>query len=347
MIEMAEFRVPEEHAVKFLEDGCGTVMYVGPMPFVRKVTVSVGAPLYKFIGDLNQRFHGTFFHGWSLTRTYTEAEITAAQIFYLEMSAVFEPEGEACGTLYDESGACPLCGGGYRQVNDLHLDLRRVPKKKDIARTIADEWIVSERLAGLMTEARISGCDLRPVRQKAFFGDAPLDLRRVPSGRVSLERAQVLDLELNSPEFSQWLWAPEQRDLTEKAEAENLERLKKRYAASNKPGKWFQLVIKSPPVSLVPPTRLGIHPFEEDIEGRNRCLYAGQKDHVAGLNRLSEVSIAGSAWDGSDIICTEQLVGVKRGILRPVPLLVISPRLRRLLIEHKVKGFREEVAYLR
>ncbi len=92
---------------------------------------------------------------------------------------------------------------------------------------------------------------------------------------------------------------------------------------------------------------MGIHPFDEDVKGQNRCLYAGKKDHVAGLNRLSEVFVARSAWDGSDITCTEQLVGVRGGVLRPAPLILISPRFRRLLVENNVKGFREEVAYLR
>jgi len=347
MVTIAEFRVPEENAAEYLEADCGHQLLNAGVPSVRKVVTPVGSELYHRVGELDRRMKGLFFLGWNLTHKYTKCEITQAELFHIGIAAVFEPVGWECGTVYDDSSACSFCGGGNRQLNDLRLDLRRVPREKDLAKTLAEEWIVSERLAGLMADEGVTGYELRPVRQKAFWGEASIDLRRVPSGRVLLERAQVLDLDLNSPEFFHWLWASEQRDLTEMAEAENLERLKKRYAASKKPGKWFQLLITAPRVPLVPLTLLGVNPFNHDEKGENRCIYAGETDHVAGLNLLSEVSISRSEWDGSDIVCTRQLVGANWAYVRARPLILISPRFRRLLIEHKVKGWRDEVAYLR
>jgi hypothetical protein len=47
------------------------------------------------------------------------------------------------------------------QVGPLRLDLRRAPKSKDIAQTIADdEWIVNQRLAELLIDARMTGFTL-------------------------------------------------------------------------------------------------------------------------------------------------------------------------------------------
>lgn len=347
VLAQAEFRIPEEHAQRFLDKDCGTIMFVGDNPFIRKVTVGVGTPLYYRIGKFDKQLKGGFFHGWNITYKYTRAELAAGEMFHLRISAVFEPAGEECGTLYGGSDGCRICGGGFEQLNELRLDLRRVPKKKDIARTIADEWIVSERLADIMAKAGLTGYELHPVKQRPFFNDAPLVLHRVPSGRVLLERAKPTGLDLNSRQFCQWLWAPEQKDLTEKAEAENLERLARRYAASIPPRPWFQLAITAQRVPMVPPSHFGINPFNDDLDGEYRCLHGAEKDHVAGLNRLSEVFVDGSAWDGSDITCTTQLVGTRRGLLRPSPLILISPRFRRLLQENNIKGFREEVVYLR
>ena len=68
------------------------------------------------------------------------------------------------------------------QVSDLRLDLRKVPKGKEIATTIANEIIVSQRLAERMTDAGLTGFELRPCGIKRRYGDDPLDLRQVPIG---------------------------------------------------------------------------------------------------------------------------------------------------------------------
>lgn len=105
---------------------------------------------------------------------------------------------------------------------------------------------------------------------------------------------------------------------------------------------WYRFNVTAPPVETAAPTRFGIDPFDEDTQGRYRCPLG----HVAGLNILSELSIERGSCKGMDIAVTRQSVGNRQGMLVPRPLIVISPRLRQLLIEHEIKGFKTEVAYL-
>ena len=69
-----------------------------------------------------------------------------ASIFLLFIIPLFEPAGEECGTKYDEAFACAQCSSGAKQVTDLFLDCRRIPKKKDAAVTFAGEIVVSRVL---------------------------------------------------------------------------------------------------------------------------------------------------------------------------------------------------------
>ena len=52
------------------------------------------------------------------------------------------------------------------------------------------------------------------------------------------------------------------------------------------------------------------------------------------------------AWAGSDIARTEDLIGARSGLLVPHPMLLISPRLYRLLKDEEIKGCEVEVAHL-
>ncbi len=89
-----------------------------------------------------------------------------ASIFLLFITALFEPAGEECGTQYDEASVCPMCSSGAKQVTDLFLDWRRIPKKKDFAKTIAREIVVSRRVVDLFLKHNIEGAEFLPVRQK-------------------------------------------------------------------------------------------------------------------------------------------------------------------------------------
>lgn len=65
-----------------------------------------------------------------------------------------------------------------------------------------------------------------------------------------------------------------------------------------------------------------------------------------GLNLLSELSVQRASYTGSDLTCTRQKVGLRSGVLRPAPLVLVSPKLRELLVELEVKRLNIEVAQL-
>ena len=359
MRETAEFRIPEEHAKRFLAPDVGVVLGES----VRKVEVSTDEPLYEQIPALDPRLrkHGDrFFLGLSMSRSYTDAELGEAELFRLVVDAVFEPTGEMCGTVYDESDVCrhvfssatwespggeayefeDSCGAGRRQVSELILDLRRAPKRADIARTIADEWIVSQRLAELLVDARLTGFALRRVRHKARYDDDAVDFATVPSGRELLRRARDEAVEDDSWAFSVWLNRAEQRPLVERARREHASAMQAVDSVRRwTPPVWHQLVVTSPPVGVAPQTRFGVSPVEN---GSYRCPFG----HVVGLNVLSEVFVRRSEYDGSDLAATRELVGARRGELVAAPLLLVSPRFRGLLDEHRIRGARVEIAHL-
>jgi hypothetical protein len=104
------------------------------------------------------------FFGWDIDRQYNEQEIEQVESFLLKITSVFEPEGEDGGTKYDDAGACPLCKAGAPQLTPLYLPERRIPKSKDISRTIAGEIVISRKLKELFVRHRISGVQLIPVR---------------------------------------------------------------------------------------------------------------------------------------------------------------------------------------
>jgi hypothetical protein len=115
--------------------------------------------------------------------------------------------------------------------------------------------------------------------------------------------------------------------------------VRQRPASSAESPDWFQLVVKSCGAQIVPPTKTGVHPFDEDIAGKHHCPLGD----LIGLNRLSELWINRSSYNGADIIESCQFAGTRRGLLRPERFLLISSKLKRLIEEQKLKGFKMEV----
>ncbi len=107
-----------------------------------------------------------FFYGWNLRRRYSKAELEAATLFQFKVTSTFEPAGEEYGTKYDETTACPRCGAGAMQSTPLYLPEKRIPKNKDVSRTIAGEIVVSRRAAELFARHGITGAKLLPIRSK-------------------------------------------------------------------------------------------------------------------------------------------------------------------------------------
>ena len=163
MRETIEFRIPENHASRFLAADEGVRMGSG---FTRRLEVALDDPLFLRIGEIDRRLRAegrAFFTSWIPHRRYSASELARAELMHLDIGAVFEPAGEECGTVYDESTACAVCGAGRRQVSTLRLDVGTIPAGKDIARSIANEVVVSDRLAGLIAANQLSGAELRPV----------------------------------------------------------------------------------------------------------------------------------------------------------------------------------------
>ena len=352
MQETLELRILEKHFGEPFRPNEGKLL--PPENQVRRVTLSTKDPRLARIAELQEfwrRRGSLLFTDWTYSRQYSEAELRSAECLKLDITAVFEPAGESCGTVYDESCACPhvfsegqqTCGVGGKQVSDLFLDFRKIPRNKDIARTIADEWIVSQRLAELMVDAKLSGFELRPARHKAHFREDPVRLESLTAGRELLDRARVQGITKDSWQFDCWMNRTEQRKLIERVRDENARRKEKQEARrGTKFPNWYQLLITSEPVPVLPSTKFGLDPFDEDPTGSYRC----PSGHIDGLNLLSEVTISRGQWDGSDFARTKEMVGLRGGVVRPHPILLASPKLRQLFVDHSVRGAKFEVAGL-
>lgn len=344
MYESVEFRIPEEYAHQFLASNTGKSS--GGM--VRAVTIKVSDPLYERIGQLDlmlkKREGNAFFFGWEIRRHYTSRELDTATILSLKITSTFEPAGEECGTIYDDSIACPYCGANRQQLSDLILDLHKIPKGKDIARTIADEWIVSQHLAELLIDQHTTGFELRPVHHKAYYQDNTIDLTKLESGKEALHRSK--EAGYPHPTWSFWVWLnrSEQAQLNDQIQQEHL--TSRQEHERKRPARplpvYYQLIVVSKPVQLASTTRFGIDPFDEDREGHFRC----PRGHVKGLNVLSELSVLRATWDRSDVAGTKDLIGSRRGLLVPTPMLLISQRLFKLLQNENIKGYKVEAAHL-
>lgn len=344
MRETYEFRVVEDFAGRLFGPNEGKDI---GSKIVRLIELDGNDPRLPKVGEMQrlieQESGRAFFHGWDIERHYSAREIQAATLFTLWITAVFEPAGEECGTEYDESTACPKCGAGAAQVSDLRLDLRKAPKKNDIARTIANEIIVSHQLAEKLVDTGLTGFDLRPVRHKARYEDDPIDLRLVPTGREIIAKAEAAGFPYSSGRFDVWLNRAENRALFEKACAENAAMREVKERCKGKPlPVWHQLVPTVTSAEIIPPTRVGIDPFDEDPKGECRCPLGD----LIGLNLLSEVSISAASRGDADLVATQQFIGVRRGLLRPRRILLISPRLWRLIESENLRGVEIEVAHL-
>lgn len=107
----------------------------------------------------------SFFLGWEIHRRYSRAELRSAEILQLKVTSVFEPPAEDFGTIYDDSAACPNCGAGAPRLSPLILDVGKIPRR-DIARTIAGETVVSRRCAEVFQREVFTGIRFDPVYLK-------------------------------------------------------------------------------------------------------------------------------------------------------------------------------------
>ncbi len=287
MRKWIEMRVWGNEALEALAPGLGRQLQSGPRLIDLPADSSVFDRVFEVLRDAYGDPPGHY--SAYLHFRYTKAELCEAEVLRLRVTRAFEPDGEACGTTYDYTAACPCCGAGRLQTSPLHLKLNRewqawpsLPRTRhfQIARTIADELVVSEVLAERMQGDGITGVSLQLVYGCGARGkETPL---------------------------------------------------------------WRQLVVTGTAGRTVPPTRFGLGPFREDEADQYRCPHG----HVSGLNVLSEVHVARTGWDASDVTATTDLYGVRVGVLVPAPMILISQRLYQLLLETGTKGFEVDVAHL-
>lgn len=340
MRETIEFRLPEESARRVLAPSDGTTLGGS----VRKIVLEPSDARFARIRDADAAMRAdgrALFTSWKVHRLYRPSELDDAAALRLMLQKVFEPAGEECGTEYDEASACPVCGAGARQVGELRLDVRRIPKNTDLARSIADEWVVSQRFAEILVDEGFSGFELALVSHAAAPDTESIDLQASRKGLRLLERAEAAGHRPGSGDYWVWLNRREQRAVLDDIRSESSTASARRKTAARLPV-WHQLKIVAKPVPLCGPTKFGIDVFDDDEEGRYRCPLG----HVAGLNLLSEVH-ADTVELPADFAITRKLVGERIGLLRPAPLLLVSQRVRTALVEADIKGYGLEAVHLR
>jgi len=104
---------------------------------------------------------------------------------------------------------------------------------------------------------------------------------------------------------------------------------------------WHQLIIPVKTAEPVAPTRFGKDYLAPEPDSA-RC----PSGHILGMRLLSPIHVSRSSLEAKDWLCTRGLLGLRQGLFRPYPLLLISQRLYRLLKELKVRHLNEEVAHL-
>jgi hypothetical protein len=301
---------------------------------------------WKSLGRLYWTHKRQGFYGWHIARRYSAAETRAAKLHLFQISATVRPSGEECGTVYDDGEMCPLCGCGRVQVSPLRLRLAKTPKRAEIAQSWGGETIVSARVVRLLIDSAITGFGLGPVQRSKKGTEEPFSFSQTDSGRQLLHVAEQQGVKYPSPEFYIWINGLKRRDLFQRAvkEHEGMKLARRRLGGGTSPH-WYQLFVISNAVELASATLVGNGPFDNDLQSRQRCPL-GLRDHVLGLNLLSQVSLPSSEWDGIDFLRSRGPVGVRRGLFMPRPLLFISARLRELLLQNSIKGWASEVVNL-
>lgn len=133
---------------------------------VRIIEISKDDPRYSQIPivskQVKEKYDKGFFYGWKIKRKYSKEELERAILLHMRIKTAFEPAGEECGTIYDETAACEICGANRIQRSPLTLKHGSIPKK-DIARTIAGEVVVSDKFAEAFKQRDLKGVSLEPV----------------------------------------------------------------------------------------------------------------------------------------------------------------------------------------
>lgn len=136
--------------------------------------------------EVRKKYNRKFFFGWQIGRKYSRRELDTAILLHLKIKTIFEPTGEECGTLYDETAACTVCGANGKQVSPLILEKGRIPKK-DIAKTIGGEVVVSEKFVNAVRHRNLKGLQLGAVNVEKYYQlTANMDIELSPNTIVGI-----------------------------------------------------------------------------------------------------------------------------------------------------------------
>jgi len=180
MADIIEFRILKEYAHLLLKPGEGrnngsnVVVYIPrDDPKFDKVR-----ELTRFVRN---KYNDYFFLFYNIQRKYTKKELAEANLFSIVIKTTFEPAAEECGTKYDETVACEICGANRRQIGPLILQKSSIPKK-DIARTIAGEIVVSKTFKEVCESYKLKGLSFEQV----YSRNKPIDFFQINSGSPKL-----------------------------------------------------------------------------------------------------------------------------------------------------------------
>lgn len=162
MKEILELRVDMDFAHILFKEDEGK-----DLGSVKLVRVDTSGPIYEEIGKtqkmIKEKYDRYFFKGWDYIREYTEKELLEARFFQI-IPQLFTLAGEECGTKYDDSCACPICGSGGKIIPPLKIRRSRIPKT-DISITLGrgEEILVSEKFRQVMEDNHMRGLRFEPV----------------------------------------------------------------------------------------------------------------------------------------------------------------------------------------
>lgn len=172
MKEVIEFRIDERKAHAYLPHDLGTRKLVT----VRQIVLPSDDPWVDRLAKLDSecRKQGVILipSCW-FKRTYSRSELAAARLLQIKPTRYFEPAGEECGTVYDDSVACPVCYAGGILRSPLRLRATSIPQRADIAMSIAEEVVFSQRFAEVLIASGLGEHTLEPVE----FNKGPASTR--------------------------------------------------------------------------------------------------------------------------------------------------------------------------
>lgn len=139
---------------------------------IKVIELAKDDPRYKqmpiIAEEVKRKYDKGFFYSWEIKRKYSKKELDTSSLLHLKIKAVFEPTGEECGTLYDETVACAICGANRKQIGPLILKKGSIPKV-DIAKTIGGEVVVSGKFVNAVRKRNLKGLRLIPINIEDYY----------------------------------------------------------------------------------------------------------------------------------------------------------------------------------